>query len=123
MPQIMVMSRQDAKAYSYRNHAKTSVIVSITDVESPYNRFSTLYSNNIKAILPIKFNDVDVGQDLCIAEKDAKKIADFVMDWSYKVDVIIVHCEAGISRSAGVAAAILKHLYDNDSQIFKSGYG
>lgn len=34
---------------------------------------------------------------------------------------VIVHCDAGISRSAGVAAAILKHTTGDDSSIFENG--
>ena len=34
---------------------------------------------------------------------------------------MIIHCWAGVSRSAAVAAAILKVYTGNDDQIFKSG--
>ena len=34
---------------------------------------------------------------------------------------VIVHCDAGISRSAGIAAAILKHTTGDDSSIFVNG--
>ena len=33
-----------------------------------------------------------------------------------------MHCEAGQSRSAGVAAAIMKYLYNNDTDIFNNRY-
>ena len=53
-----------------------------------------------------------------MTDDDAKRVADFVCD--HGDTKIIVHCDAGISRSAGVAAAILKYLTDDDSAIFDS---
>ena len=50
---------------------------------------------------------------------DAQKVCDFVKA-NDNVD-IIVHCDAGISRSAGVAAAIMKYLTGSDMEIFKNG--
>ena len=45
-----------------------------------------------------------------------RDIPQFISDGSY----VIVHCDAGISRSSGVAAAILKAKTGDDSQIFNS---
>ena len=53
-----------------------------------------------------------------ISEEDAKNIVSFVKKWYNKVDTIIVHCNAGISRSSGVCAAIMKGMTGDDSQIF-----
>ena len=47
-------------------------------------------------------------------EVDAKGYKD-------KVECIIVHCEVGVSRSAGVMAAIQKYLTGDDSAIFNNG--
>ena len=51
-------------------------------------------------------------------EDDAKKIVEFLK--KYPNTDIIVHCDAGISRSSGVAAAIMKWATGDDSPIFKS---
>ncbi len=40
---------------------------------------------------------------------DAVLIRDFVLKWENFVDEIWVQCEMGISRSAGIAAAISEH--------------
>ena len=40
--------------------------------------------------------------------------------WYDKVDTIIVHCNAGISRSSGVCAAIMKAMTGDDSLIFEN---
>lgn len=51
-------------------------------------------------------------------KQDAEIIYDFVSRWEDKVDTIIVHCSAGISRSSGCCAAIIKALEGDDSGIF-----
>lgn len=66
-----------------------------------------------------EFNDeiVDLPQLHCIQTADAVRIAETVFKYKDKVSQIIVHCDAGISRSAGVAAAISK-FFNNDDMIF-----
>ena len=56
-------------------------------------------------------------QDL-MSSDEAKAIVDFVE--RNKDKYIIVHCDAGISRSSAVAAAILKYYTGDDSRIFDS---
>ena len=120
MSNIIVMSRVAAKKYSYKFNDNTSVVVSITDVCEKENNIQCNSSNQIKAVLRLKFDDVDYGEKNCITEKDAMKIADFANQWFNKVDTIIVHCEAGISRSSGVAAAIMKYFCGDDMLIFNN---
>ena len=48
----------------------------------------------------------------------ADQVSKFVKYWYNKVDYLIVQCEAGISRSAGVAAAISKWTTGNDEKYF-----
>lgn len=115
---VVVMNRGDAKAYSYAPHTESSVIISITDPDRETNHFNEDAKNNIKSILRLQFFDVDSPDPGTITEDDAKRIADFAFYWKDKVDTIIVHCEAGQSRSAGAAAAILKAFTGHDEQIF-----
>ena len=49
---------------------------------------------------------------------DADDVADFCLKWWGNVSLLIVQCEGGISRSAGVAAAIAKHFRENDTIYF-----
>jgi predicted protein tyrosine phosphatase len=118
-PAICIMDRFSAQDYSAQNNAQTSVIISITDKLAPENEFADRCDNGIRAILRLKFDDVDSGKS-AITEVDAANIAQFIKDWQDKVDLIVVHCEAGISRSAGVAAAIMKCLHGSDDLIFDS---
>ena len=68
----------------------------------------------------VKFDDVERGAANCITEADALKIVSFVAEEEKCIDKLIVHCEAGVSRSAGVAAAIMKALYDDDRPVFNN---
>ena len=116
MVKVIVMSRKDAEKYSFRTHFDESAVISISTPDEKYNLniYSSLY-NRIKRILRLKFDDVDRGS-LAMTEEDAAAIAKFVNENTDKL--IIVHCDAGISRSAGIAAAILKHYNRDDTPIF-----
>jgi protein-tyrosine phosphatase len=75
-----------------------------------------------KPVLPLEFHDLGPECPAQLADKlmtttQAKKIARFL--FTKKPEAIIVNCEAGISRSAGVAAALAKFFYDDDKEIFK----
>jgi predicted protein tyrosine phosphatase len=88
------------------------------------------------AVLPMYFYDLDHSQSRWNEEEmgriekkyghgifrpeQANVIIDFVEEWKDKVVVIVVHCAAGVSRSAGVAAAILKVLTGSDKYIFSN---
>ena len=119
--EFYVYSRQKAKSESYRLKVPT-LIISITDPLSTLNTFAQ--NRNIVSICRVQFDDVtreNAGpDDILMRVQDAQKIRDCVRAYADKVECIIVHCEAGISRSAGVMAAIQKHLIGDDSEIFNS---
>ena len=81
------------------------------------------YDENRLGVQPIYINDVD---DPVYAEKygyrimdknQAENILNFVESFKDKVNTIIVHCDAGRCRSAGVAAALAK-IYNIDDSLF-----
>lgn len=55
-----------------------------------------------------------------MSEEHAKHFADAVKYNKDKVEHIFVHCDAGISRSAGVAAATMKYLNGDDWPIWNN---
>lgn len=111
-----VMSRRVAADFSTQQNIEPCIIVSITDVGSSPNVFAD--NPNIKAILPLQFDDVEIGEENCITRDQAQQIIDFVNEHVHDVDHIVVHCEAGVSRSAGVCAALMTILTGDDSAIF-----
>lgn len=86
---------------------------------------------NCLAALNIEFGDVTPAMDKDGADNElqrqlmtiehARRIHDFVETLPKEVELLIVHCSAGISRSAGVAAALLMARTGSDRQIFDSG--
>ena len=124
---VYVISRLDAVFYSYEPHDQSTIMISISDpnMEYAHSPFCSA-ENGIVDILPLCFADADrpgtdvYGRDAGIqdlmSDKDAECIVEFLTKHP-NVDVI-VHCDAGISRSSGVAAAILKYLTGDDSSIF-----
>lgn len=113
------MSRVKARKESYRATSQSTAIISITDVESRPNSFNC--SDWLISVLRLNFDDVEKGEKNCITEHDARRIKAFVDNVRYRVDRLIVHCEAGVSRSAGVAAAIMKGINGDDMPIFENG--
>lgn len=110
-----VLSRSRAKALSYSHLSEPLIIISITDPDS--NPVIFAGNEQIKSILRLSFNDVDSGCFGAMNEKDADSIVSFCSRYLPQTD-LLVHCEAGVSRSAGVCAAILKWYEDDDKQIF-----
>jgi predicted protein tyrosine phosphatase len=110
-----VKNRRDARMATVQTNAPTTAIISITDIGSEKNSF---YPQSwLKAVLDIQFNDVESGRG-CITKEQAAEIAHFARSVYPQVERIIVHCEYGQSRSAGVAAAISKHYEGNSGGIF-----
>lgn len=114
---IVVCSRGMAKrtVLDYlKSYSKIAVIsICDTDRENPH------FISGVK-VCNLQFDDVDSGEN-CMTESDALKICDFVNFITlHNYDVLIVHCEAGISRSSGVAAAIMKYIYNDDWEIFNN---
>jgi len=126
---VTVMSRDDAIRYCHKWHETKTVMISISDPYMAY--FSAPFcssTNNVLAIQRLYFTDADKpGRDVYDREVDEK---DLIGDGDarlvkrllklYPDTDVIVHCDAGISRSAGVAAAILKAKTGDDTQIFNN---
>jgi len=120
--QITVLSRACAEEFIPVGFSK-AIMISIKDKDDPPRnlRFKSRY----KAICEVDF--ADIGKTVIhkdrryepINSDDAKQIADFVLSNKRCLDCnrqqLIIHCEAGVSRSAGVAAAIAKYYGDEES--------
>lgn len=127
--QIFVTSRQGiqqiTKAFTKENRPETMAIISITDPGSKPANITR--SPGFSGIIRLRFDDVEQdefwhGQFLnAMKPWQAKEIVDFVNEVEDKIDFLFVHCEAGISRSAGVAAAISRAKFGHDLEYFRSG--
>lgn len=128
---IEIMSRREACWYCEEQHDDECAMISISDPRMGYDSAPFCSKENkVVEILRLKFSDADrpgrdvygydAGVDDLMSDDDARMVAEFVA--KYRGQNIIVHCDAGISRSAGVAAAIMKHLTGDDSAVFDSGF-
>lgn len=124
-----VFSRREMQRYAWREHNETSVVISINSSSEFFLKIPHNPKNGIKKLLSLSFDDVDkkqyddmivdgYGSVVLMSEQDAARIVSFVKKYKDSVDGIIVHCDAGVSRSAGVMAAIVKWLTGDDSKIF-----
>jgi len=144
------MNRRSAENYCRIQHDNKSIIISICDsfdFDAKVFISNQRIKNNVYDILFLSFDDIQARNDTtwykkdeglvldqlvieektqeeCVyqlfTEKDAKKILHFIEKWMDQIDTLIVHCNAGVSRSSGVAAAISKYLYGDDTEYFDS---
>lgn len=93
-----------AKAEALEGAADWAVI-SITE---PGKRLADLQPGWHK-VLRLQFHDVDSDDALgykLFSKEDAQAVLSFVEETASKVDGILVHCFAGVSRSAAIAKCI-----------------
>ena len=116
---IDIMSRKEFEEY---NTEIPFIVISITD---PGSEYAETESKPL-ARLNLEFFDLDrpINENKnCFLFDDnmARQILDFVECFKDKVKRIIIHCEAGISRSAGVAGA-LANIYEGTDQFYFDNY-
>ena len=118
-----VMSRPVCERYCKQTHQASAMIISIKskhDTVKP--KLTRTEKNKVRYILYLSFDDCEVEDDpdFCMSFEDGKRVADFVNAPYDEVDKIIVQCDGGISRSAGVAAAIMRVKEGDDWPIFNN---
>ena len=90
-----------------------SILISITTPDQRY----PVPNDHYISVLRLKFDDTDSDTTLKIFnDDDAKLILEFVC-YHKLVDNIVVNCDAGMSRSAGIGAALSYLLYGTDKPI------
>lgn len=123
--EFVILNKSKAQRLSYNDFSLDKVIISIRTPGDEKAKFNN-DNETIKDILYLEFYDISYNsQEIFkgyapMSDEDAIQIRDFVLKWKDKVDTLWVHCDAGISRSAGVAAAILESFGKDNSYIFGS---
>jgi len=101
-PELVVLSLANAEAY---DPAGVEICISIVDPESAAPQLSPKFA----AVLPLRFTDITkpgtAEFDILFDATHAAAILDFITAWP-TAERIVVHCMAGVSRSAGVALGL-----------------
>jgi len=101
VPEFIVLSREEAEAYEPRGK---EICISISDPDAPPAEVSSRFA----AVLRLNFDDVtERGEpsDILFAEDHAREIRKFLDSWPM-AERVMVHCNAGVSRSPGVALGL-----------------
>ncbi|MFA5186524.1 MAG: hypothetical protein WC551_08625 [Patescibacteria group bacterium] len=110
---IRVYSRHDIESGILdvmRDQYPRQAVISITDPDTPPANIVGRQDNI--AVVRSQFHDVDpdiearsFGHYIAMVPAQAHLIVEFWQHYKDSVDLLAVHCEAGVSRSAAVAAA------------------
>ena len=108
------ISKKKAEAFSDTKDSEKRILISITTPgvarSTGYCTPAKLHIDAWRDILRLEFHDVEPeldGYDYVIFnDEDAKKIFEFLKKHETEIDEVVVHCEAGISRSAAVSKFI-----------------
>lgn len=130
---ICIISRQDMRKWCEKTNKYFNIIsssntriISINDWthdDGQYKENSPVCNVDEANVLKLWFDDILEPTKyknfdcLQFSEKNAKQIVEFVKSFPNTVDTIIVHCTAGISRSAAVGV-VLSQVFKN-SELFK----
>ena len=81
-----------------------TVVIAIHDPDSNFHDRENI--EGFKDVLELKFWDIEeqIGNYEPISDKQSKEIFDFIS--KHKDSKFLIHCHAGMSRSAGVACAV-----------------
>jgi predicted protein tyrosine phosphatase len=121
--EIFVYSRNALDAA--RPHEAPHVVISITS--GPDDMARVRANKACRGILRLSFPDADVpserfSEDELFSREHAAMIWRFVDEHRPNIERILVHCDAGVSRSAAVGAALARVLNGDDAQFFGGRY-
>lgn len=113
--------------YDTDNIMEPTLIVSISSTDDTIPEILEQAPNDmVRHVEFLQFDDIDasatIGGLIPMREDDANRIIDAFLKYKDKVSQIIVHCDAGYSRSPAVAAALCITLGTSDAVFFGPGY-
>jgi predicted protein tyrosine phosphatase len=114
---FLVLSRKEIEQRSFE---QPHLIVSITTIDGSSPQLGS--GGSCAGVLGLQFDDVEVAhRGVPMTSAQAREIAEFVRARLDQVELLVVQCDAGISRSAGVAAA-LSYWIEGTDQFFFDHY-
>lgn len=117
---VDIFSRDECINFTNKKLNSDCVIISIND-----SGCRTEFKDNERVIdiLPLTFDDLTIEiEGFSLFNKSiSNEITAFVDTYKATINHFIVHCTAGISRSAAVGFVLTKYLNGDDSHLFKEG--
>jgi predicted protein tyrosine phosphatase len=114
---IEIESRESITNRAMESFPMNTALISITGTINS-DEFVEL-NNQPDYLLQLRFCDVfGKAHRGAISDEQAMKIAAFIKSIQDKAEILICQCEFGVSRSAGVAAAVRQFLYEDGIQVF-----
>lgn len=114
--------------YDVENINIPTLIISISSMDTKVPNILERHkkeNKNIISVIYAQFDDIDSGTEvhgeIPMMKSDAKHIVDGIEHNINRIQQIIVHCDAGYSRSPAVAAAIAKAFGIDDEEYFSGG--
>jgi len=116
---INIMGRDELLYKCKSKDLNKCIVISINCPNNP----TEIKNENIIDILKLEFHDIETPKENLVAMSvaDGFKIKEFIEKYKNTVDSIIIHCTAGISRSAGIGCAIAMYLNGSDDYLWASG--
>jgi len=113
---LLVLNRFSAMDFTAE---KPYVVISVTDPDKPDVLLQL--SPNLRGLLRVRFHDIHRPKPgfILMDADQANEIAGFVRQWHDKVEIVVIQCEGGISRSAAIAAAIAHRFSGDDLYFFQ----
>ena len=118
---FLTLSEKEIKSTLYNKIQDKHIVISITSEDS--NEIVIPPNRDRLSQLHLKFDDVsDIDERfLYFTRGQALEILDFVEKHVNQVSLIIVQCQAGLSRSVAVASALSKIINYTDDGIYTKG--
>jgi len=99
-------------------HNVPYAVISITN-SLKYNTPNIPRNPNRKGVLKLEFADVEEGSS-AFTDDQASQIVKFVEEQiNNEIKILVIHCTMGMSRSAGIGAAISKALNRQDDLFYR----
>ncbi len=119
LPAIVVPELHDSEFVK----SKAWALISITNEEGTWPKLNVQEDDkNFKGVLKLLFDDIDKADEglILFSQAHAEQILDFMEARHPFLDLLVVHCYAGMSRSPGVAAAISRIFKGHDGEFFQT---
>jgi predicted protein tyrosine phosphatase len=102
---ILVLPRRNVKEFRYSEGPWACISIADSQDDFPF-----IDDSDRVDLLQMKFDDIEWARETFVTfnEGHAKEIVEFASKVWEKVDLIVIHCNAGISRSTAVGKGISK---------------